>query len=133
MTDPFTDQADAAYREVAAVNAGLADHTDSTGPGIPGLRPLIAAWLAAEIFPGCEHARAPIPLIGILTRPGLLFCMACSPAAKRQHAANTPDVCDACGTESEDRRFFEVSQPLGAVGWLHGWVCAGCRDGSVVA
>lgn len=132
MTDDLEDQADAAYAEVAAINAGLADSdaVDSTGPGIPGLRPLIQAWLEAETFPGCEHARAPIPLVGILTRPGLLFCMACAPAAKKQHVRNSDDVCDACGNEPEDKRFFEVSQQLGEVGWLHGWICADCADGA---
>ena len=83
-TDPFSDQAATAYAEVAAINEGLEATRDDTIPPIK-LQPLVDAWMKAEIFPGCEHARQPIPLVGILTRPGLLFCLACAPGRKREH------------------------------------------------
>lgn len=81
-------------------------------------------WRDAEMVRGCRHTRNPTPLLGLLARPGVVYCPACMIATAERHVRRNPHSCDECGRRS--RLLREVSVLAGPMLTVIGHLCPDC-------
>lgn len=126
MNTAQTDQVHAAMRDTrtlqatltaAMLGAGAATHRGYDSDAL-------ARWRAAEIVHGCSHTHSPTPVLGLLARPGLIYCPRCITATAERHVKRHPHDCDNCGRYS--RTLHEVSALAGPVLTVLGHLCPEC-------
>lgn len=122
MSDPFTDQAEAAAREVARAHLAYREGKDNDTPVPQAAHDAIARWMAGEVTAACPHLRpdAPQPMVGYLAAPGLLYCLDCGATVASVYSAAP---CDLCG---QAFAVHGLAYLLGEVGHLVGQCCDDC-------
>lgn len=126
MTTAHTDQIHAALRDTRELQASIVTTmmaSDATATRLDGL-PAMHRWRAAEVIHGCKHTHNPTPVLGLVARPGVIYCPACIVATADRHLKRHPHDCDNCGRYSH--RLHEVSAIAGPVLTLIGHVCPSC-------
>lgn len=126
MNTAQADQYNAALRDTRTLQATLAAAMIGAGArtqrGYDG--DAMTRWHAAEIVHGCSHTRNPTPVLGLLARPGVIYCPRCITATADRHVKRHPHDCDNCGRYS--RLLHEVSALAGPVLTVLGHVCPTC-------
>ncbi len=94
----------------------------------------MAAWIVAardlNIRPGCQHADGVIPLFGLLSRRGVVYCAPCLIPAQTDDRAARPNECDSCGKKTA---FFAASSSkISTVITVVGHLCADCDSPSTL-
>ena len=88
----------------------------------------MAAWIVAArdlcIRPGCQHADGVMPLFGLLSRRGVVYCAQCLILAQMDDMAARPNECDSCGKETEI--FAESTSKISTVITVVGHLCGDC-------
>lgn len=126
---PVADQWQAAARHAAEVVTQLSailNRPRYWHPGeVPGpIGERLQEWSRTPTKHMCAHVSTPQPVMGIMHKPGRVWCQRCVLAAiKADHKAR-PRVCDGCLTDGH-ATFREHTIQAGPV-LVWGNVCAGC-------
>jgi hypothetical protein len=111
--------------DAAVAQCAVVDGRVTLAGGMPGGAPM-AAWIVAArdlcIRPGCQHADGAMPLFGLLSRRGVVYCARCLIPAQMDDRAARPNECDSCGktTEISAESTSKISTVITVVGHLCG-------------
>ncbi len=113
--------------DAAVLQCAVVDGRVCLAGGVPGGAPM-AAWIVAArdlyIRPGCQHADGVMPLFGLLSRRGLVYCAQCLILAQMDDMAARPNECDSCGKKTEI--FAESTSKISTVITVVGHLCTDC-------
>jgi hypothetical protein len=113
--------------DAAVLHCAVIDGRVTLAGGVPGGAPM-AAWIVAArdlyIRPGCPHADGVMPLFGLLSTRGLVYCAQCLIPAQMDDMAARPNECDSCGTKTEI--FAESTSKISTVITVVGNLCGDC-------
>jgi hypothetical protein len=114
--------------DVAVAQCAVVDGRVTLAGGVPGGAPM-AAWIVAArdlcIRPGCQHADGNMPLFGLLSRRGVVYCAQCLIPAQMDDRAARPNECDSCGKEIEI--FAESTSKISTAITVVGHLCGDCQ------
>jgi len=129
MSTARADQLQAALRDTRDLQASIATTMmlggNATATHLEALDAM-HRWRAAVVVHGCRHTSNPTPVLGLVARPGVIYCPRCIIPTADRHLKRHPHDCDNCGRYSH--RLHEVSAMAGPVLTLLGHICPRCMN-----